>query len=82
MGVPVIRVQAAPTHGTLVSEAGDYFTTYPKENQRYACNVKKSTGALVYYTSAPGYTGVDSALINVVFPDGGTRTIRYSIAVE
>ena len=68
MGQPIVQIKAPPSHGTLIPEQGEYFTNFPKENQRYDCNMKKSAGILLYDTSAPGFSGPDSAVVDIVFP--------------
>lgn len=82
LGIPIVTVKTPPSHGELVSESGEYFTNFPKENQRYECNLKKSRGTRVYYLSGSGYRGSDAVVVDVVYPDGITRTVQYNIVVE
>ena len=43
---------------------------------------EESPVTLVYYQSAQGFTGVDSAVVEVLFPSGNVRTVNYSINVR
>jgi hypothetical protein len=81
MGYPVVRIAIAPAHGSVRIENGTDYTNFPASNQRYSCNLKKSLGTLVYYTSEKGYTGPDTFDISIIFPDGTTRVNRYNMTV-
>ena len=82
VGKVVVRDLKKPSHGTVTIEEGEAYTYFDKDNQRYHCNTQKSQGVLVLYQSAPGYTGPDSASIQVFFPTGHERTVDYDISVN
>ncbi len=74
-------IKSPPAHGTFVTERGEDFPNFPRENQRFPCNLKRSPAVLAYYTAAPGYNGTDTVLVDVIFPRGETRVIEYRITV-
>jgi transglutaminase-like putative cysteine protease len=82
MGQTTVRVVAQPQHGALTVENGQAFTTFPKDNQRYECNTRKSDGTLVFYEPNSDYTGGDSASLYIIYPNGTAQTRHYSIAVK
>jgi transglutaminase-like putative cysteine protease len=81
-GQTTVRVLAQPAHGTVTIEKGQAFTSFPKENQRYECNTRKSDGTLIFYEPNSDYTGADSATLYIIYPSGSARTVRYSIEVK
>jgi hypothetical protein len=82
IGETKIRVTKAPSHGTLKIEQGEDYTAFAKNNARYDCNKQKVPGSLVYYQSEAGYTGQDSARVEVSFPEGNLRSISYTLIVK
>jgi hypothetical protein len=46
-GYVTVRVITPPVHGELTTERGVDYTNYPKENQRYQCNLAKSAGTSI-----------------------------------
>lgn len=82
-GFATVQVIAPPTHGTLTTQPGSEYSTFPKDNQRYPCNLQKSPAMDVYYTSAPGFIGADSATIQWTSPVVPTpKTVTFQIAVR
>jgi hypothetical protein len=77
-----IRIVTQPLHGSLKVEDGTDYPNFTRDNSRYECNAKKAPGALVYYQSEAGYTGSDSADVEVSYPDGIVRKIAYRITVK
>ena len=67
-GYVTVRVIAPPAHGELTIEKGIDYPTYPKDNQRYQCNLKKVPLVNVYYRSISGYLGVDTVTIEWISP--------------
>jgi hypothetical protein len=67
-GYVTVRVIAPPAHGELTTEKGIDYPTYPKNNQRYQCNLKKVPLVNIYYRSIPGYVGVDTVTIEWISP--------------
>jgi CHAT domain-containing protein len=81
-GRTTIRVLDPPQHGKLAIEYGQGITNFPKDNQRYVCNSRKSDGIFVFYESNSEYQGQDSATVYVIFPTGNVSTRHYSIEVK
>jgi hypothetical protein len=82
IGETVVRLTQAPQHGKItISKASD-FPTFPKGNARRDCNKKRVTGTQTIYVPEPGYTGTDSAAIEIIFPTGATARRSYSIDVK
>jgi hypothetical protein len=77
-----VRIAEAPQHGTLSIENGQGFTSFPKDNQRYDCNTRKSDGTLVFYDPESGFSGKDSITLDVIFPLGQSSKRHYSIEVK
>jgi len=78
----VARVVGAPANGQLAIEEGKDYPNYDKDNTRFDCNKKLVPVTLVYYTSNAGYSGTDTASIEVVFTNGELRTYTYAITVR
>lgn len=81
-GQTIVRILEEPQHGTLAVENGQGFTNFPKENQRYECNIRKSDGTLVFYEPKSGYTGTDSVTLDIIFPLGQSSKRHYAIEVR
>jgi hypothetical protein len=81
-GQTTVRIVEQPQHGEVKVENGQDFTSFPKENQRYECNLHKSDGTLVFYSPAPEFTGKDSITLDIIFPLGQTSKRHYSIDVR
>jgi len=77
-----VRILEKPQHGTLTVENGQGFTNYPKENQRYECNTRKSDGTLVFYEPESEFTGKDSITLDIIFPLGQSSKRHYSIEIK
>jgi hypothetical protein len=81
-GVPKVTFVTPPAHGTMTVEQGEDYPNFPKDNARAVCNARKVPAVLLYYQSAPGYTGNDVAVVEVVFPAGNLRHQTYTITVR
>jgi len=82
VGETVVRLTQEPQHGRVtVSKASD-FPSFPKKNQRHACNKKQVAGTRTMYISERGYTGTDSAAIEIIFASGSTARRSYTINVR
>jgi hypothetical protein len=81
-GQTTVRILEKPQHGAVTVENGQGFTNFPKDNQRYECNMRKSDGILVFYDPEPEFSGKDSVTLDVIFPLGQSSTRHYSIDVR
>jgi hypothetical protein len=77
------RIITAPAHGELTMEPGVDYPAYPKNNQRYQCNLRQVPVTNIYYRSSPGYVGDDTATFEWISPIVPTsRTNTYMITVR
>jgi hypothetical protein len=81
-GQTTVRILEKPQHGTLTVENGQEFTNFPKENQRYECNVRRSDGTVVFFDPEPEFFGKDSVALDVIYPLGQLSKRHYSIEVK
>jgi hypothetical protein len=82
MGVTSVRILERPQHGKLTVRNGLGFTSFERDNQRYACNRRKAEGTLVFYRPASGYEGTDSITLDIIFPTGQSSRRHYAIDVR
>ena len=81
-GYPTVTVTKAPESGQVTSEKGEAFPSFPKDNIRFACDTKKVASVLLYYASNQGFTGDDTASIDIRFPDGSIKKYNFVISVR
>lgn len=77
-----VRIFKKPVNGKLELEEGDGFGAWRKEDPRSTCNDKKTWGWLLFYSSNPGFKGIDRAEIEVFSDRGASRRTRISITVK
>lgn len=82
VGQAVMKVKSQPMHGTLSSEPAMDFPNFAKDNIRSPCNTARVQGLGVFYSPAQDYTGSDQLVFDLVFPNGGFRTVTVMITVE
>jgi hypothetical protein len=82
IGPTVVRILESPQHGRLTVENGQGFASFPKENQRYDCNMRKTDGTFVFYEPDAAYVGKDSMTIDIIFPTGLASKRHYAIDVR
>ena len=81
-GYPDVLVLARPMHGALRVARGENFPQFAANNVRHVCNTRKVPVTLLYYQSAQGFTGADTAVVEILFPSGNVRIVTYSINVR
>ena len=81
-GYPIVRLVVPPSNGSLTTEQATDYPGYPSDNQRYECNRRQVPGTRVLYLSQPDFVGTDTAVIEVIFPSGDTRTVTYNMTVK
>jgi hypothetical protein len=77
-----VRIVEEPKHGEATLKEDTGFTNYAKDNVRFECNQQRSDGTAVLYRGEAGYTGKDSLMLELVYPDGRESRLRYSIDVK
>ena len=80
-GYPEVRVVTPPAHGTITSEKGEAFPNFPDGNVRKACNKHPVPATWISYESHPGFAGSDSLAVDIVFPSGRSRRVKYDVEV-
>jgi hypothetical protein len=81
-GTVTMRVVASPNHGRVSIVRAQVFPRFPSYNPRSHCNARRVTGVKAMYVSRRGYTGPDTAAVEVIFPSGGYRRAGFGIAVR
>ncbi|MGO4715019.1 hypothetical protein [Bradyrhizobium sp. 2TAF24] len=81
-GEPIVRLTQSPQHGRIRLARTRVYINFPPNNLRSACNRSGVRGVLVSYVSQRGYTGPDSAAIDVFYPSGNVRQASFDIAVR
>jgi len=81
-GVPTILVTQHAAHGEVVTKEADHFPEFPSTNPRSACNTKKSPSAVIVYTPADNYVGLDQFSIKAVFHGGQATEKKFVVTVE
>jgi hypothetical protein len=82
MGYPIVRVLAAPSHGSLTTEEATDYPAYARDNQRYDCNIRKAPGTRLFYQSEPNFAGADTGVVEVIFPSADARTVTFGLTVR
>jgi hypothetical protein len=75
--LPTVRLKQPPANGTVTVKQGRMRTTNFKQ-----CLAVEVPAFVAYYRSAPGFSGQDSVLIEVVSASGKTQIQRYTVTVE
>jgi hypothetical protein len=63
-------------------ENGNGFPAFPANNSRYKCNDNRTEGTVISYNPNSGYTGPDSVIVEIIYPDGNAIKRRYVIDVR
>jgi hypothetical protein len=82
VGIPIVEVTLAASHGSVVVQNEENFTSYPSTNQRFKCNEKRSQTATVIYTSEKLYVGTDRFVVKSVGPWGDVVTREFAVTIE
>ena len=77
-----VKVVTPPDHGAVHIEKGMAFSNYTPGDAPYLCNAKKSPATVITYRSASGFSGQDTAAVEVFFPDGHAPTMLFHIEVR
>ena len=81
-GYPIVRILTHPEHGSVTTDEASDYPAYPRDNQRYDCNLRKVPGTRVLYQSEPAFSGSDVFVVEVIFPSADARTVSYGLAVR
>lgn len=81
-GTATVRLLDPPMHGTMIVKPGRFYPNFPKQDQRYSCNLRPRPGIAGFYRPVPGYTGRDSFTIAVITPTGSAWTSDFHLEVK
>jgi len=81
-GRPTVRLTQNPEHGRLIISNASIFPFFREANPRSSCNRRRVPGVVVKYVSQRGYTGTDSAGLEIFSSRGTARTASFNIAVR
>ncbi|GAB0118918.1 hypothetical protein Acid7E03_29900 [Acidisoma sp. 7E03] len=82
LGPIEVKIITPPQHGTVHAAAGTAFPEYVRGDPPYACNKKRSPAEIITYQSTPGFTGEDSTLMQIFFPNGDAPKMLFHLSVE
>ena len=68
--------------GQVEFEENMGFSTYPKNSQKYECNIQQTAGLSIFYTSPTGFKGTDSFEIELVNGRGQSRKASFRVTVK
>ena len=81
-GFSTVTTVEPPQHGKITAEHGTGTSNFPPSNPRFECNKHESEGTVITYEPAPGFTGADTATVDIAYADGGSARHRFSITVN
>jgi len=82
IGLPVLRVVQAPTHGTVSISEQYGFPSYPRDNVRSACNTVRVPSNVAQYTPTPGFVGSDFVAMESISAMGSDMQAKFAITVK
>lgn len=74
--LPALRLVASPANGTISIKRGKVTATNYKQ-----CLALEVPGFIAFYQSKPDFVGIDTAIIEVKYPQGRTELQRITINV-
>jgi hypothetical protein len=77
-----VKVLIPPQHGAVHAAAGTAFPEYVPGDASYACNKTRSPAEIITYRSTPSFTGEDSTLLQIFFPNGDAPKFLFHLSVE
>lgn len=77
-----VNLVVAPQGGEVRVGEGRRYMAFVPANPRSACNRRKIPATFVLYRSQPGFTGQDSFVVEVVFPNGTAQRARITVNVR
>lgn len=82
LGPMTISLIEAPHDGRVQTGQGREFPSFSLFNARAHCNARKQPATFVFYTPAPGYTGQDEFMLELVDPAGNVGRARFRVTVR
>jgi hypothetical protein len=78
---PKVVLAVKPQHGSARIEPGEGYPHYASNNQRYACNLKKTKALMVYYAPDRSYVGPDTLSLLITAENGMVVSYGFNIDV-
>jgi transglutaminase-like putative cysteine protease len=77
-----IRIVEPPRGGEAEIEPWTDHPGYARDSLRHACNQQPTEGAALLYRSRADHRGGDAVMVELVYPDGRARRLRYVIDIR
>jgi hypothetical protein len=77
-----IRIIEPPRGGEADIEPWTDHPGYARDSLRHACNRQPTEGAALLYRSRADHRGADAVTVEMVYPDGRARRLRYVIDIR
>jgi hypothetical protein len=61
---------------------GKVYPNFPKDGERYKCNLQSDDGVQAFYKSAPGFKGQDQVSLSIHTFNGTARNVVVNVTVE
>jgi hypothetical protein len=81
-GDMTVRIAKQASHGVVEIDRGLGYTSFGRDDQRYACNRLLEEGYRINYTSAGDFLGEDRFEIEFFSPQGGYNLWKYEVTVK
>jgi hypothetical protein len=82
LGTVEAKVVVPPDHGVVHISHGMAYPHFVPGDPPFACNSRRSPATIITYRSSAGFSGQDTAAVQIFFPDGAAPTILFHIAVQ
>lgn len=80
--LPVAQIVEDAKNGIIKTQVAKDYTNFPTYNQRAECNKKKSPGLQIEYVPSRDFVGTDTAVVDIVYPDGTVLRNRFNLIVR
>ena len=81
-GLDDVQATAGPSHGSVRIVDGKVYPNFPKDSERYKCNLQSDDGVQAFYKSAPGFKGQDQVSLSIHTFSGNARSVVVNVTVE
>ena len=81
-GLTTVNLLVAPSGGEVSTRRESRFPSFVKANVRSQCDARRTPSTVIYYKARPDFAGNDVFDVEIIFPEGVARKIRYAVAVR
>lgn len=82
LGQTEVNLLTAPHGGEVETSLGREYPSYVAANVRSVCDKQRVPATLIFYRASQGFTGPDWFDVEIVFPRGIARRLRYGVNVR